>query len=522
MVSFGANGSFISGTAINRWDPAVTTSLAGLWTRSNALALLADDGSHVLTGDNRSEAIIYDLSLSGKGNVSGTYQRFANTFTTIDLAEGNDLLDLTVHPNRHVPAYLTPVTAIGGAGADKIWAGYGNDVIYGDTANSSLITINISLFQSGFADQIYGGDGNDTIYGDYGALDFANVSLGSFQFGDDYVNGGNGNDVIYGDYGASSFASVNVSLFSYGDDNLFGGAGNDTIYGDNSSLGAISVAAAALSFGSDTIHGGDGDDVIYGDPGAPGGALGVGLNILSFVHDEIYGDAGADYIVGDSAGSLIGALAGGSDLLSGGAGADTIVGDYTGNLSTVANTLNFGNDTISGGDDGDVLVGDYASSLGLTAASLLAFGNDSISGDAGNDTIYGDTSNNSLAGLGAGQDTINGGTGNDVLWGDYPALLATGSRDFFVFAPGSGADTIKDFHQDTPVSSLAGYNDKIDLTAYGASGIHSMSQLSITYRGGDATINLGGGDTIRVEGPDNLTAPGLLGNPLHSTDFIFG
>ncbi|MBB5223081.1 Ca2+-binding RTX toxin-like protein [Amaricoccus macauensis] len=371
MVSFGANGSFISGTAINRWDPAVTTSLAGLWTRSNALALLADDGSHVLTGDNRSEAIIYDLSLSGKGNISGTFQRFANTFTTIDLGEGNDLLDLTVHPTRNVPAYLTPVTAIGGAGADKIWAGYGADVIYGDTSNSSLITINISLFQSGFADQIYGGDGSDTIYGDYGALDFANVSLGSFRFGDDYVNGGNGNDLIYGDYG-------------------------------------------------------------------------------------------------------------------------------------------------------DVLIGDYASSLGLTAASLLAFGNDSISGDAGNDTIYGDSSNNSLAGLGAGQDTINGGAGNDELWGDYPALLATGTRDFFVFAPGGGADTIKDFHQDNLASSLAGYNDKIDLTAYAASGIHNIGDLSITYSGGDATINLGGGDTIRVEGPDNLTAPGILGNPLHSTDFIFG
>ncbi|TPE49154.1 calcium-binding protein [Amaricoccus solimangrovi] len=517
MVAFSSNGTFRSGTAINRWDESITANLAGMRSRGNNLPTLLDDGTHLLSGDGQNEAMIYDLSLGGQGNsFDGSFQRFANTFTEINLAGGNDLLDLTVNPSRGVPNYTQSVTAIGDSGNDTLWTGYGNDTVYGDTVNSALISID--LFRSGFDDMIHGGDGNDEIYGDFGSLALANVSIGAFALGSDTLHGGNDNDVIYGDYDNSSFVSVSVSALSFGDDLIQGDAGNDILYGDIRVLGAISISANALSFGSDTIYGGDGDDTIYGDPGASGVGLGLSLNILSFVADELHGGAGADTLVGDSAGNLPSALAGGDDALYGDGGADVIVGDYTGDLGTLITTLNFGDDMIEGGDGADILVGDYRSTLGLTAANLLSFGDDEISGGAGNDTIYGDTSNSAITGLGAGSDTITGGAGNDVLWGDYPVALnllgLAGGSDTFVFAPGSGADTIADFHKHALLNLQP---DTIDVSAYGITG---MNGLSITYSNGDATIDLGGGDTILVQGPDVLSG-GALGNPLTASDFIF-
>lgn len=487
MTDFVTNATFTTGFATNRWDDVITVSLAGKRTIGNNRNILQDSGDHILRGDrhatNKNDAILYDLRFNNGVNLDGTTQRFVNTFTRFELGAGDDVLDLTVNPGRGVPDYTNSVTAIGGIGRDSLWTGYGNDTVYGDDATGSLIDIDIGLGGEGFSDTIHGGDGHDRIYGDFGDLSLLNVSvtLGNAQLGADLLYGGNGDDIIYGDLGQFSLLSVSISALGGGDDTIDGGAGNDTIYGDVGPGGVLNIGVSALTFGHDSINGGDGADYIVGDSAA--GVL-QNLSLLGVGNDRLYGDAGND----------------------------TIIGDFTGTLNGLVGGLNFGNDTIDGGDGNDLLIGDFTSTLPLTLTSL-SFGHDNIKGGSGNDTIWGDTNNGVVLGITGGNDTIEGGGGNDELWGDFPALLnLRGGFDVFVFGPGSGQDTIKDFELG---GLLETYHDRIDVSAY---GITQFSQInfSVPFLGGDVTINFGGGNRVVVEGA------ALLGvNQLGAEDFIF-
>lgn len=122
-------------------------------------------------------------------------------------------------------------------------------------------------------------------------------------------------------------------------------------------------------------------------------------------------------------------------------------------------------------------------------------GEDTISGLKGNDTLRGNGGKDTLDG-GNGNDSLTGGAGDDVLSGGA-------GRDLFIFGAGSGDDVIQDF---SGAGKAAG--DLIQLsTALYASKAEILAHIS--YAGGNAVIDLGGGDSITLA---NITAGALTGD----------
>ncbi len=122
------------------------------------------------------------------------------------------------------------------------------------------------------------------------------------------------------------------------------------------------------------------------------------------------------------------------------------------------------------------------------ANALAASGNDVLTGGPGNDLMNGLSGNDRLNGL-AGNDTLTGGDGDDE----------------FIFAPGTGQDTVSDLRpgQGTP--------DRIDLTAY-LFGSFSALMSRASNSGSNAVIDLGSGDRV--------TLVGVQVSQLHNDDFI--
>ena len=205
------------------------------------------------------------------------------------------------------------------------------------------------------------------------------------------------------------------------------------------------------------------------------GTLTEGMFRMPEVHiDE--GTNGSDMFIGGvEMNKMVGG--GGDDILDSGAGDDELHGGA-------------GMDLVLGGRGNDTLYGDA--------------GNDTLSGHCGNDTLDGGVGNDTLDG-GGGQDILIGGLGNDTLWGDFCNPDAT-DKDIFVYAPGHGADTIKDFQNDL---------DKIDLSQF--SSISGFSDLSARQDGDDVVIDFSSysddGGSITLE---NFNLADLDGN-----DFIF-
>ena len=165
----------------------------------------------------------------------------------------------------------------------------------------------------------------------------------------------------------------------------------------------------------------------------------------------------------------------GNDTVKGGQGDDILIGDE-------------GDDTLSGGDGDDTLHGND--------------GDDALSGGKGDDTLNGDNYRFDLApdkksfvrvSTGSGEDTLEGGKGDDILWGG-------GGADRFVFASGSGTDTVRDFEDGEDI---------------------------LVIRGGlafsDLTIRQSGDDTV-VDGPSDgfsIVLEGIQASQLTESDFDF-
>ncbi|MDE0705681.1 MAG: calcium-binding protein [Rhodospirillaceae bacterium] len=193
---------------------------------------------------------------------------------------------------------------------------------------------------------------------------------------------------------------------------------------------------------------------VHTTQGSGGFDLLIGQNGM----DKMFGGGGDDILDGQ----------GGDDELHGGGGKDLVLGGG-------------GNDTLYGGAGDDTLDGHD--------------GDDTLHGGAGNDTLNG----------GAGADRLIGGLGDDTLWGDFCNPDAQ-DQDTFVYAPGHGADTIKDFQDGL---------DRIDLSAF--DGISDFSDLSAKQDGDNVVIDFSpwgdGGDSITLEN-FNLA-------DLGAEDFIF-
>ncbi|WP_417676432.1 calcium-binding protein [Pseudodonghicola sp.] len=111
----------------------------------------------------------------------------------------------------------------GGGGDDVLFAGDGNDRLFGDAGNDTL--------EGGAGrDKIFGGGGADKLYGDDG---------------NDRLEGGNGNDKLFGGAGAD------VLIGGRGNDRMTGGAGLDTFVFGNKAGRDVITDFNATSNGED-------------------------------------------------------------------------------------------------------------------------------------------------------------------------------------------------------------------------------------------------------------------------------
>lgn len=365
----------------------------------------------------------------------------------ISTGDGNDLSVVGI------PDFTAEITAIGGAGNDRLAAhrlfsienpvavtnsvsffgGDGDDVISGAGGNDRLSG------QSG-NDRIFGGSGDDTLVG------------GS---GDDILDGEDGSDRLLGQGGDDSLRASGFRFPNPVDSNEFlsGGDGNDFLMG--SSSGDLIIGGA----GRDRINGEGGDDTIFGGDD----------------RDEIQGGDGNDLIAGQ----------GGNDLIRGQNGQDRLFGNQ--GLDEIHG--GFAADQIFGGTERDTIFGDEGDDIihagtgndfvqgGIGVDRIAGHdGDDFINGGVGDDLIFGGSGNDALVGyLGAdllagqagddnllgqqGSDVIIGGSGDDRIEGgrDLDRLVGNNGVDIFVFPE---SDTIADFDAATETQTSIPYPDR--------------------------------------------------------------
>ncbi len=339
--------------------------------------LSGGDGDDVLVGGAGDDTLV-----GGNGNDTAVYTD-ASAGVTIDLRVTGPQatsvgFDVLIGIEGLVGSAFDDVL-IGDAGANRIDAGAGNDIVQGSAGDDVLI----------------GGAGADTLY--YGDLtDAVQINLAAGQVsagtqgGNDQVSGfenvilGAGNDLLIGD------AADNYVEGRGGDDQLFGAAGNDYLFG---------------GIGADQLFGGDGNDLLDGGTGA----------------DFLNGGTGDDIYVINDAGDQISEFGGG--------GNDIVRSSISYTLGTDLENLTLtGIASIdgTGNDANNVIIGNA--------------GRNTLSGGAGNDTIITVTGLAAVA-PGGGFDRVDGGSGNDLLrlggaQSDYH-VLSSGDRTFLVSARGA-------------------------------------------------------------------------------------
>ena len=174
---------------------------------------------------------------------------------------------------------------------------------------------------------------------------------------------------------------------------------------------------------------------------------------------------------------------------------------WTGWSSSLLEELN----AKSGSAHGDFLVGSLGSDILFARAGndrvIALSGNDHLVCGAGRDWGFGGNGDDKLSG-GGGGDFLFGGSGKDLLAGDAgnDRLAGGNDSDTFLFAPGSGADVICRFRDESGPQ-----DDIIDLRPY---GFGAKSEIGKVVCGNDLILDLGGGSMVRIAGylSDHTTA----------------
>jgi serralysin len=230
----------------------------------------------------------------------------------------------------------------------------------------------------------------------------------------------------------------------------------DLTAGGFSSIGGYTYnVAIAQGVTIENAIGGSASDVIQGNAAA---------NFLqgNAGSDRLYGAAGQDTLWGgDGADSILGGAD--FDQINGNAGADTAYGGQ-------------GDDWVVGGKDNDLLYGE--SGVDVVYGN---FGDDSVDGGVGADWVRG----------GQGDDIVIGGDGDDWLAGDRGSDIVTGGTgaDRFYFFSGAGIDRVTDF--------VSAEGDRVLLDAGQA--------YTLSFSGGNAIVDLGGGDQLILLGVTSQT-----------------
>lgn len=448
--------------------------------------------------------------------------------------QDNDTTDTTTPEAPVLPPPPTddPINLVGTFGDDTLSGASANDTLDGSSGNDTLLGLGgEDRLLGGFGDDhlsggagddyMFGGNGADTILGEAGN-DELRGGLGNDQLsggtGDDYLNGwtgndtlsgGDGNDILDGGEGNDTYS---VTTATQGDfDQVIDNAGNDVLFFDDfnpfENIDVVFEDGVDLVFtftegGNLTLKNFYGDGAIEtirhdGQDYATNADASSPISFSDFVGgtpDQIFNGTEANDVATTGLGNDRLTGNGGDDVLSGGAGDDEITG------GDGADTLNGddgndrilgedGNDIANGGTGDDYLFGDFGDDT-LSGGD----GNDEVRGGFNNDTLYGDAGDDFLHGF-SGNDVLDGGTGTDRLEG------GTG-RDTFITRRGYGNDTIADY---SVASAGVFFADKIDLSDFGIASFHDLVLSDID---GDAYIDLGGGDSITLEGVNsgNLSA----------------
>ncbi|WP_119302516.1 calcium-binding protein [Dongia deserti] len=260
----------------------------------------------------------------------------------------------------------------GGAGADTMAGGDGNDIYYVDNVGD-LVT---ELFGEG-VDTIISTIALTSAINEVENYDFSKLAIGvNFTGSDSYDN------VIKGGVGA---------------DTLAGGAGNDTYY---------------LNSAKDVVDeeggGGDSDTIAV--------TFSADLSNYNFVENirllgaaalNATGNAGANVLEGNAGANILDGK-GGADTMAGGKGNDTYYVNHAGDV--VVEYAKEGTDTV-------ISTVSYTLSDHVENLTLAGTGNSGGGGNALNNVIIGNEGNNTISGAGGG-DTMKGGKGDDTYYVD--------------------------------------------------------------------------------------------------------
>ena len=247
---------------------------------------------------------------------------------------------------------------------ENTFAGYGDDWVFGNTANNRLY--------GGYSgdDYLFGNDGDDTLWG---------------YSGNDLLRGDEGNDRLIGGSGADTLVG------GLGDDILQGGAGADRFYGgggqDTASY-ADSAEGVTVRLHNLKARGGDAQGDTF--EGRVTNSLSDVEHLTGSAHNDILAGDRRDNILDGAAGNdtLYGGPGGGDDVLVGNEGNDRLFGG----LGDDRLAGGPGNDRLAGGPDADVFVfesghgadtiidfSDTEDRIDLTAFGILSFDDISIS-----------------------------------------------------------------------------------------------------------------------------------------------
>ena len=356
----------------------------------------------------------------------------------------------------------------------------GGDSFFGTTGNDTYTVDNVN-------DRVYenANGGNDTINASitYSLLDAPNVeNLTLTGAGNIDATGDVNNNILTGNSGDNFLSGGG------GTDTLRGGAGNDSYVVDS----ADDVVIENVGEGSDSIKA----SVSYSI------ATQFNIELLRLVGTDninATGNTEINKLVGNDGDNVLDG-GGGGDVLRGGLGNDTyLIRDATDRIVEVAN---HGTDIVRAAisytltSDADIETLSTIDASATTAIDLT--GNDhtlAIQGNAGANVLTGGAGNETISGFG-GDDRLLGGGGNDSLFGGS-------GNDVFVFDHGTGQDLVGDFVSAT---------DKLDLSVFFTD--FAQVQAATHDVGGNAVIDLGGGDSV--------TLSGFLSAQLQSGDVIFG
>ncbi len=438
-------------------------------------------------------ANVENLAFVGTGDFTGSGNAAGNVITG---GSGNDTLNGEAGND----------TLNGGSGDDTLNGGAGNDALNGGAGNDSL---------DGGAgiDAMAGGTGDDTYVVDVATdtvteaadagRDTVRTSLASYTLGANVndltytgaaVFTGNGNELNNVITGGASNDTLNGAA---GDDELHGAAGNDTL---NGGVGNDALHGEA---GNDTLNGAAGNDVLYG--GLANDTLNGGDG-----DDLLYGGAGNDSLNGNAGNDTLDGEAG-TDSMAGGPGNDVY---YVAAGDTVTEGVNAGVDLVLTELASYTLPNNVDNVTYTGAGNFSGTGNgiaNVITGGAGNDTLNGGNQNDTLNG-GAGNDTLNGGNQNDRLIGGTGDDTMNGGNglDIFMFAAGSGADTINGFD-----ANAANGQDLLDLTALGITAANFAARVLIEDLGANTRVTIDGLDTMLLVGVNGTGA-----NVIEVSDFV--